>query len=143
MSFSPAATDKVYIDTVASYVRGTLSNEETEQLLADDEVERLHYALKALKKDVESQLSAHNSRANKKHHELNKQGDDGSQWLQFLAETSDWRAKATKFLSSVEDHIAATKERKKHLNDSSNTDVDSPDISITKWKSVSEHEVVG
>lgn len=113
MPDQPAALDKDFTGLVAQYVRGHLPQQFHDTLLADENLDRLYYALTSLKKDVEAQLSSQKSRWITKREELNKQGDDGTAWEEFKASESEWRVRAIYFLKSIEEHIAAVKERKK------------------------------
>lgn len=112
----PAATDKKFTDLVAQFVRGVLPHDIESNLLLDSNLDRMYYALISLKKDVEVQLSSQKSRSVKMRHELNQRGDDGTGWKKYQAEEADWRARAIKFLASVEDHLAAIKERRRDRN---------------------------
>lgn len=108
--------DKDFVDLVAQYVRGNLSRDKEEALLHDDTIDELYTGLVTLKRNVEVQLSNHHARAVKKQHELNVLGDDGTMWKAYQAEEADWRARAIKFLSAVEEHISQTKARRRDLH---------------------------
>lgn len=121
----PGSVDKEFIDLVARDVRGLLREDEQQKLHTLDNLDRMYDALNALKKDVEVQLSNQKSRWVKKRHELNEEGDDGTEWIAYKASEADWRARAIKFLMAVEDHLSAAKAQIKQRNVSANSgDVD-------------------
>lgn len=107
--------DKDFVDLVARDVRGILSDREREEIHKPENIHRVYDALNILKKDVEVQLSNQKSRWIKKRSELNAAGDDGSEWITFKATEADWRARAIKFLTAVEAHLAATKSRRRAM----------------------------
>lgn len=112
MSKTPAAIDEKYIDLVAQYVRGRLPDDIANNLVNNDaDAQRMFYALVSLKKDVEAQLAAKRARDDVKRVELEQRGDDGTLYRRYRAEDADWRARAIRFLTAIEDHILATKER--------------------------------
>ncbi len=115
--------NKDYSDKVARNVRGLLSEQEKRELFTEQNIEMTYTALNGLKKDVEVQLSNQRARWVKKRHELNEMGDDGTEWIEFQAEEADWRARAIKFLSAVEAHLATAKLiRKTHRTSTNNND---------------------
>lgn len=115
-----------FVNLVAQDVRGLLSTRDQQRLYSDENLDRYYDALISLKNDVEVQLTNHKSRLVQKQHELALKGDDGSLFKAYLSSPEyhradgspgpspvEWRAKAIKFLKSVEDHIAAAKARRR------------------------------
>lgn len=114
---TPAAIDEKYIDLVAQLVRGKLPDNIARQMISDDaEAQRMYFALVSLKKDVEAQLAEKRARDVQKRHEFEQRGDDGTRFREYRARDDAWRAKAIRFLSSIEEHILATKERIRDYN---------------------------
>ena len=104
-------TSKDFLDEIASYVRGESSEEIVEYFESEDNVNLVIEGLIVLKGNVESQLAGYKSRSAKRRFELMLEDDDFDfVWSGYLAENADWRAKAIKFINSIECYIKHTKQ---------------------------------
>lgn len=141
MSTDFGKNTKEYSDKVAKNVRGLLSQEEKKELFLVENIDMTYTALNGLKKDVEVQLANQRARWVKKRHELNEQNDDGSGWIEFQAEEADWRARAIKFLTAVEAHLATAKLIRKTYRSPQNAEMEELLSSIFEHQEETEEDV--
>lgn len=132
--------DKEFVDLVARDVRGLLNTAEQKELEKPENIDRVYDALNILKKDVEVQLSNQKSRWAKKRNELNGSGDDGTEWIAYRAGEADWRARAIKFLTAVEAHLAVTKARRRSANQGNRSADELLDEIFTHMEEIGDEE---
>lgn len=103
-------TDKAFLDEVACYVRGESSDKMVSYMESEENIYDLLQGLIVLKSNVESQLASYKSRSAKRRFEIILEEDDFDfAWSEYLADNADWRAKAIKFINSIECYIKHVK----------------------------------
>lgn len=106
----PTALDQVFRDHVANDVRGNLTEEEADELRSPENIDRWISGLIAVKGEVEVQLANRRAKWWKMQADLLDDKDGREKWLRFRAAEVDWRVRALRFLTSVEEHLSAAKE---------------------------------